>query len=425
MILPKEAAMTVRLAGAMCLLALVLLLATPAGAAWIVTEIPTPPEWVGHTEPLGVNNDGVVCGVGNYVSGSSAVGFRYDGTTLSELPYLAPSVPYPLAYPKAINNGGVIAGWSHNDGEVDRAVVWIGDTVTQIPVPPDAKPTGDMRAYGINDADVVVGYYVGTDGYANAYYYDGTTHSLEPALHAAGLTGERSYAEDVNNNGLICGHAEDAGSDYVFFTYDIPTGTVNVLGKIWAAGQSYFTTAINDAGHVVGRGRTVPWSPIHALLHDGAFNVIDETVSVPQWATDIAEGGRVVGNADTSDSRWGWYSDGPGPGSMRLLELPGWTRISVSSVNDQHTMVGYGRTTASPDQNRGYLVAPPPGDADHDGDVDLADMAEFAECLSGPAGSAGFVSPSESCVQAFDFVPTDGDIDLLDFAGFQECFEGN
>ncbi len=63
-------------------------------------------------------------------------------------------------------------------------------------------------------------------------------------------------------------------------------------------------------------------------------------------------------------------------------------------------------------------VAPPPGDYDTDGDVDLDDYDAFATCLSGPSGSVGFATPSALCRQAFDD-DNDGDVDVEDYAAFQ------
>jgi hypothetical protein len=407
----------------MLALYLVTVAVTAARADWDVTEVPTPPGWTGDTEAYDVNDDGLVCGIGAYVSGSSCVAFVYDGDTLTELPYLAPAATYPFAYAYAINNSGVVAGWSHNADSIDRAVCWSGGTVTQIPEPGDIKPTGDMRAYGINDAGVVVGYYVATDGYAAAYYYDGATHSLRSALQAAGLTGLRSYARDVNSSGLICGHAEDA-ADYNFFTYDITTGIVAVLGKMYPS-ESCHSAALNDAGHIIGRGRSDPFSPIHALVHTGTFQIIDDTITDAQWASGIATDGRVVGSTNTGDNRWGWYSDAPGSNSMHAVSLPGWTGVSIYGINDYHVMVGHGRTAASGTDERAFVITPPAGDGNHDGNVDAADVPVFSACLSGPAEGTGFTPPAEGCLRPFDLDSTDGDVDLVDFAVLQELLDGS
>jgi hypothetical protein len=60
-----------------------------------------------------------------------------------------------------------------------------------------------------------------------------------------------------------------------------------------------------------------------------------------------------------------------------------------------------------------------PGDYDRDGDVDLADLASFSACQSGP----GIPANSACQSQGFDF-DLDTDVDMLDFSAFQRCFSG-
>ena|GEM_PF-3056490 len=393
----------------LCVLVIVpvLVWAAPASAAWVVTELPNLPGWTGDSEANDINDSGVVCGMGNSVSLTSCAAFRYDGTLVTELPYLHPSpATYQYACASAINSNRVIAGRAHNANGDDRAVFWTGDVITEIPLPPDGDPDEDMWGCGINDAGVVVGNYVASNGLKTAYYYDGNSHSLRTALEAVGLTGF-SYAWDVNNNGVVCGEAENTyGGDYHFFTYDIAAGTAADLGQILAS-EGYFARGINDDGDVVGQGRSVLGGIDQALLHDGAaFNIIDPSVVVSQWAADINNDGRVVGNADTSNNRWAWFSDATTNGSMIRTELPGWERESFQGINIHDVMVGYGRTVASPDDDRAFIVAPPPGDVDHNGAIDLGDYAEFVACISGPKEGAGFTPPSQACLEAFDLAPT-------------------
>lgn len=58
-------------------------------------------------------------------------------------------------------------------------------------------------------------------------------------------------------------------------------------------------------------------------------------------------------------------------------------------------------------------------DADHDGDIDLADFSQFAGCYSGQ-----FVPATPECADMHD-ADGDGDIDLLDFQGIQLNFTGD
>ena len=62
----------------------------------------------------------------------------------------------------------------------------------------------------------------------------------------------------------------------------------------------------------------------------------------------------------------------------------------------------------------------PRWDGDHDGDVDLADFAVFADCLAGPGATPAPQLPllSPACRMAFD-LDADQDIDLIDFAALQ------
>ena len=66
-------------------------------------------------------------------------------------------------------------------------------------------------------------------------------------------------------------------------------------------------------------------------------------------------------------------------------------------------------------------VPPCAADIECDGDVDLADYAVLADCLSGPGGAPGFVSPSQSCLDYFD-LDADADVDLVDLGAFQAAF---
>ena len=64
------------------------------------------------------------------------------------------------------------------------------------------------------------------------------------------------------------------------------------------------------------------------------------------------------------------------------------------------------------------VVAVIPGDADGDGDVDIADFMAMMECFTGSNGQAG-----DGCGM-FDF-DGDGDIDLSDQVALQSAFTGS
>jgi len=59
-----------------------------------------------------------------------------------------------------------------------------------------------------------------------------------------------------------------------------------------------------------------------------------------------------------------------------------------------------------------------PGDADGDGDVDIADFLAFADCMRGPE------NPADEGCEVFDLDDA-GDVDLRDFEVFQRSFTGS
>jgi len=87
------------------------------------------------------------------------------------------------------------------------------------------------------------------------------------------------------------------------------------------------------------------------------------------------------------------------------------------------TLANVGQTDSDGDGHGD--VCDGPFDADHDGDVDLADHNALADCLAGPDTTpAASELTAPACLNAFD-ADADGDVDLLDFANFVVAFTGH
>ena len=369
----------------------------------------------------GINSNGVVCGTGNYVANASSAVFRFDGTTVTELPHLTPSDPISLA--RGINVHGVICGQSHRSDGKERAVYWEDTTLHVIPYAADCNTNSYCQALGINDAGIIVGFHWKTDGDRAAFYYrDGATYSLDAIIRAGGLAGLQS-ANAVNERNVIGGVADDAGGIETAWTYDLESSVFTIVGRIGSYDSS--VVDMNVAGQTIGRGKISAGATYYqAITYDGSWHLVDDAEVGSQWGMGINDRGRMVGNTGSSSARVSWYSDAAGSGSMKHLTLPGWTRVTATAINHRDWIVGYGRTATSGTDTRGFILQPPPGDANHDGVVNAADYAQFAACLSGPFDGVGFVPPSAACLDAFDFAPADGDVDLADFAAFQAVYEG-
>jgi probable HAF family extracellular repeat protein len=396
-------------------------LAVPALGSWLVIEVPMQPTWSGDIELRDINDNGEACGMGNYVINTSSTAFRFDVATetVTELPHLYS--PDPITLVTAINNNGVICGYSHNASGDSQAVYYVGTTLNTIPYPPDANTSSDLRAYNINDDGVIVGYFWSTAGERTAFYFQGgSSYSLDAQIRAAGLTGLQ-IADGINNLDVICGVADDTSGITTAWTYDINSGAaaVTVIGKIGTDNCS--AVAINDSGQTIGRAKNDPFDKYRAVTYDGSWHFVDPLIDEYQWGQDINNQGRMVGSTNTSADRWAWYSDGYGDGSMIPVSLADWSRLSFNAINDDDWIVAYGRTTTSGSDERACIIRPRPGDIDHDGIIDLTDFATFAVCYMG----SGVTVPPPSC-SAEEFersdLDEDGDVDLSDFSTFATNF---
>lgn len=407
------------------------LLTAPAPAAWVVTLIPMQPGWSDpgkKVEVYDINSNGVVCGAGNYVVNVSATAFRYDGTTLTELPFL-PDAFKPWATANAINADGVACGFAYDALGRVRAVYWDDTSIYTIPYPEDANTNSEIKAYDINDSGVIVGRYSCTNGVGDSktafYYENGSSYSLRTAIGSAGLFGGQT-ASGINNNGIITGSADAdlPGVTRSSFTYDIATGIATDIGNI---GYNSSAVDINESGQIIGSGQQTSSDKYRAVTYDDTWHLVDSAVTNTNWGRAINDNGRMVGTIYVGSNNYtSWYSDVATNGSTVSVDIPTWQSVNVQGVNNNDWMAGYGRPPgATVSELRGFILSPPPGDADHDGDIDIDDYAQFAVCMSGPQEGNGFVSPSADCLKTFDFAPADGDVDLKDFAAFQETFEGS
>ncbi len=180
---------------------------------------------------------------------------------------------------------------------------------------------------------------------------------------------------------------------------DVDGGSTSLLSPLFGEGGSdakisYWRWYSNSAGANPGEDTLVV-----SLSNDGGQSwVIAEVVgpSGPQ-----TEGGWFLGQFSVSDFMI--------PTSSMMLkfvasDLSGGSLVEAA-IDDVTVTV--------------FRCDPPlPGDADQDGDVDLADHAAFDTCLSGPDTLAP--STPIDCESIFDF-DADSDVDLEDWAAFERA----
>jgi probable HAF family extracellular repeat protein len=100
-----------------------------------------------------------------------------------------------------INNAGLIVG-DYSSGGATHGFLYNGTTYTTI----DDPLATSTSAYGINDADQVVGYYTDSSGGTHGFLYDGTTYTTIDDPSATGGT----HVLGINNSGQITGYYFDS-----------------------------------------------------------------------------------------------------------------------------------------------------------------------------------------------------------------------
>ncbi len=309
---------------------------------------------------------------------------------------------YPTAsYAAGLNNRGQVVGMSLFSRKVGRygveqryhAFVWSQGILTDL----GASAPGNSTAYAVNDSGQVVGTaaFSGLTGHAALWQNSGVTdlgvlpgglHSSAGTINNAGLIGGRSESDaygtlhgvfwsgatitdlgcdqvPVKINAL--GHAVGSGHLDPVNSPDeigawIRTGNQEGSEEYLVRGLAY-ATGINDFDTVVGYRRNEPGYSFDAFVwRTGTLtwlprlNASDTEVQ----AFSINRQGDIVGVSGVPVL---WKKASPSlPYSVFSIQnlLPadsGWTALTVTSVNDNGQMAGYGSHNGA---SRAFLITP-------------------------------------------------------------------
>ena len=199
---------------------------------------------------------------------------------------------------------------------------------------------------------------------------------------------------------------DDANSDLISVEYRMSDGNpdqashfrdqipnIGIMDPTLSWGETFYPNYYRASD--LAMFDAIGWDYVTCVPTLGDFDC-DGDVDAADFAIFLAAFGRSVGQPQF-DARCDYDADG------------------TVTLADYQIWLGYYRDFV------GNPLAPAPamtpGDADSDGDVDLADFAVMQECAAGPP------ERELPCVTIFDF-DTSGQVDVLDFAEFEAVFAG-
>lgn len=196
-------------------------------------------------------------------------------------------------------------------------------------------------ANGINNAGIIVGVYMDSNGNGHGFLYDGTSYSTfdRPGFSWSGIF-------DINNVGNIVGWTSDASGQHGYLYDGTTFTTIDYPGAI-----STGTYRINDTGNIVGWYVDASGNN-HGFLYDGAtYTTIEPPGSTFTHAYGINNAGDIVGSYEDITGGHGFLYDGT---TYHILDYPGATGTGTESINDFGTIVGgYGDTSGD---SHGYVA---------------------------------------------------------------------
>jgi probable HAF family extracellular repeat protein len=252
----------------------------------------------------------------------------------------------------AINDAGIVVGYNLANGQ--NAMVWANGQ--------ESKLAGDTSiALDINDHGVIAG----------ATYNDGpVTWTNGNISYLPSITSPYfSFARGINNVGQVVGSFEEVTPDFQIFSKAALWENGNVVDLGTAAGfNSSYAEKINDAGYIVGQSNS--WGAGHATLwREG--NIIDLSSlnggAETSFAKDINSLGQIVGYSqidpfgpENSARAVIWYDDLTPIALDTLIDpldpLFGQiTLYTAMGINDLGQIVGYGLING---KERAFLLSP-------------------------------------------------------------------
>jgi probable HAF family extracellular repeat protein len=334
------------------LLALSLLWAGLACAQTVVTQAPTatqamttrtiPPAPYYTVVNLGEGAVGraAINRYGQVAYGLDRSGFFYDGSRIIQIPGIAGAT---LVAPINLNDKGQVVGAAAvgtNDGNI-HPFIWSKQTGTRDLRPLDHASTAEAR--DINNYGIAVGDSLrdpaGTLP-AHAALWKAPGHRYDLGALGQGM----SFAEAINDAGLVAGDSYFQGSTLHAFAWTRATGMIDI-GTL-PGGTVSEARAVDEFGEIAGNADVSPLET-HVFLWTRATGIRDLGAAGADTATmlGMSSRGRIVGELITRGGEhamtWTHAS-----GMLDIGTLPGGTSARAWAANNYGQVVGDSRVNA-------------------------------------------------------------------------------
>lgn len=202
------------------------------------------------TDPADLNNSAQVVGTCTDSTGNSS-GFLFSGGAVSTINY--PGADDTVL--TGINNAGIIVGYYLLGGS-SSSFMYENGSFTPFPFP-------GKTIWGANDTGLFVGTYSPTRGDFSGFITDGTHFQI---LNFPGAFD--THALSINNAGQVAGYYETTTTAAGFLFADGQYTSISIPGLV------VYGVDINNNGEVVGQISSGP-GPHNFLWKDGVFTLLD------------------------------------------------------------------------------------------------------------------------------------------------------
>lgn len=291
--------------------------------------------------------------------------------------YLFTTIDYPGATGSSVNNignSGKIVG-EFEDGSGHHAFLLANGVYTSFDVP---EAFGDSSANGVNSANQIVGWYKGFTN-TKAYIRNGNTYT-DLSATPTGSPETKAYA--INDAGHVVGYYKDPANGLLHRGFFYNGSTYNAIHYEGAVGTEAF--GVNNSDQVVGY--YADGQRPHGFVYSaGAYTTVDHPLGTfGTVAQGINDAGTIAGiYFDEFNRDHGFVKTSTG---FITVDYPGATLSGIAGINNAGQVVGYYQDATG---FHGFL-ATPVADADFnsDGRVDGLDFASWKAGFGLTAGGS-------------------------------------